>query len=170
MALCYPQSGRRRCLACPDARCRCPQCGWLSFVIRDGLSTVTHTSCVCAVELRLYFASIPTFCLFDCLKEGITTLFVFNRTPSHLTMVKFNGPCCQFCVNAAIYPQFLVRVGFRSHSGYNISYTLFDKLSHRISVFVNVIIRGYQESIPVRMIKTVLKCGFPLVRPALNSQ
>ena len=63
---------------------------------------------------------------------------------------------------------FLIWVGFNSHSGYNISYTLPDELSHRIHVFVNVILRGYPEHIPVCVIKTVLKRGFRLVRPALN--
>ena len=54
----------------------------------------------------------------------------------------------QFCAYAAIYPRFLVWVGLNSHSGYNISYTLPDELSHRIRV-LDVILRGYPECIPV---------------------
>ncbi|CDQ91264.1 unnamed protein product, partial [Oncorhynchus mykiss] len=34
----------------------------------------------------------------------------------------------------ALYPQFLVCVGFNSHRGYNITYTLPDELSH-VSVY-----------------------------------
>ena len=75
-------------------------------------------------------------------------------------MVKCDGLLFQFCVNAAIYPQFLFRVGFNSHSGYNISYTLPDKLSHRISVFVYFVLGGYPEHIPVHVIKTIWKHGF----------
>ena len=80
--------------------------------------------------------SILTFFLFDCLTEGITTLLVFGYIPSHLDMVKCDGSRFQFYANAAIYARFLVRVGFNSHSGYNICYTLPDKLSHHIRVFV----------------------------------
>ena len=75
-----------------------------------------------------------------CLTEGITTLFVFGHITSHLAMVKCDGLRFKFCVNAAIYPRFLVRVGFNSHSGYNISH-LPDELSPRNCVFVNVILR-----------------------------
>ena len=106
--------------------------------------------------------------MFDCLTEGITTLFVFGHIPNHLGMVKCNILRFQFCTNAAIYPRFLFWLGFNSHCGYNISYTLPNELSHRISVFVNIILRGYAEHIPVRVIKTILKRGFRLVRPALN--
>jgi hypothetical protein len=65
--------------------------------------------------------------LFDYLTEGITTRLVFGHIPSHLDMVKCDGSRFQFCANAAIYPRFLVKVGFNNHSGYNISYTLPDK-------------------------------------------
>jgi hypothetical protein len=63
----------------------------------------------------------------------------------------------------------LVRVCFNSHSGYIISYTVPDKLICRLSVFVDIILWSYLERITVRVIKTILKCGFRLVRPALNS-
>ena len=69
-------------------------------------------------------------------------------------MFKCGGLCFQFCANTAVYPRFLVGVGFNSHSGYNISYTLPDKLSHRIRAFVDVILGGYPEPIPVHMTKT----------------
>jgi hypothetical protein len=76
------------------------------------------------------------FCLFDSITEGIITLFVFNHT-----LFVFNH-------NAAIYPRLLVWVGFNSHSGNNIPYTFPDELSHRVRVYVNVIVRGYPEHIP----------------------
>ena len=60
----------------------------------------------CASTLSLYRH-------FACLiAEGITTLFIFVHIPSHLSMVKCGGSRFQFCANAAIYPWFLVRVGF----------------------------------------------------------
>ena len=62
------------------------------------------------VELQLHFVSILTFCLFDCLVDGITTLFVFSHIPSQLAMVKYSGSRFQFCANADIYPLFLVGV------------------------------------------------------------
>ena len=127
------------------------------------------STCSTAVELRLHFVSILTFCLFDCLMEGITTLFVFGHLASHLAIVKCGGSLIQFCMNATIYPRFLIRVGFNSLSRYNISYTLPDKLSHRFRVLVDVILRGYTEHIPVCVVKTILKRGFCLVRPALKS-
>ena len=46
-------------------------------------------------------------------------------------MVKCGGLRFQFCPNAAIYPLFLVRVGFNSHSGYNISNALPYKLEYK---------------------------------------
>jgi hypothetical protein len=59
-----------------------------------------------AIELQPHLVSILTFPLFDCLAEGIATLFVFGHIPSHLSMVKCSGSCFQCCANAAIYPQF----------------------------------------------------------------
>ena len=61
--------------------------------------------------------------------------------------------------------------GFNHYSGNNIHYTLPDELSHLFQCIqcVNVILRGNPEHFPVRVIKTVLKHGFQLVRPALNS-
>jgi hypothetical protein len=100
--------------------------------------------------------------------EGITTLFVFNHIPSHLAMVKCSASRFQFSANAAIYLWFLVLVGFNSHSGNDIPYTLPDELSHCVIVYINDIIQGYTEHIPVHVIKTILKHGFQLVRPALN--
>ena len=91
--------------------------------------------------------------------EGITTLFVFGHVSSCLAMIKCDGTCFQFCANAAINPQFLVREGFNSHSGYNISYILPYKLAHRVSVYVNIIVCGYPEHIPVHVIEAILKRG-----------
>jgi hypothetical protein len=88
--------------------------------------------------------------------EGKTTLFVYDHIPSHLAMVNCGGSHFQFCTNSAIYPRFLIWVGFNSHSGNNIRYTLPDELSHRDSVYVDVILRGFPEYIPVCMIKTIL--------------
>jgi hypothetical protein len=45
-------------------------------------------------------------------------------------------------------------VGFNTHSGNNIPYTLPDELHHCICVYVNVIFSGYPEHFPVRVIKT----------------
>ena len=80
------------------------------------------------------FVSTLTLCLFDCLAEAITTLFVFSHVFSRSAMIKYSGTCFQFCTNTAINPRFLVREGFNSHSGNNISYTLPDNLSHRVSI------------------------------------
>ena len=107
-ALFYPQSGWRRCLTCGKQDVGVLDVAGFPFVIDDCLP---HMSCVWAVELRLHFVSVLTFCLFDCLTEGIITLFVFNHIPSHLVMVKCGGSHLQFCANAAIYPWFLVWVG-----------------------------------------------------------
>ena len=54
----------------------------------------------------------------------MTTLFVFSHNPRRPAMVKYSGTRFQFCTKAAIYPWFLGRVGFKSHSGTNFSYTL----------------------------------------------
>jgi hypothetical protein len=70
----------------PVALCY-PHVAGFPFVVRDCLWTPPHTSCVWTIELRLYFVSVLTFCLFDCIEEGITTLFVFGHIPSHLAMV-----------------------------------------------------------------------------------
>jgi hypothetical protein len=75
-------------------------------------------------------------CLFDCLTEGITILFVFGHVSSRLAMIKCGGMCFQLCSNAAINPLVLFREGFNSHSGYNISYTRPYILAHRVSVYV----------------------------------
>ena len=55
-------------------------------------------------------------------------------------MVKCAGLHFQFCLNTAIHLQFLVRVGFNSHSGYNISNALPYKLTHRVSVQIDVVL------------------------------
>ena len=81
-------------------------------------------------------------------------------------MLKCSGLCFQFCSNVAIYPLFWV--GFNSHSGYNNSYTFVDKLSNDLSVHIHIILRSNPEHIPVCVIKTILKCGFRLVRTVLN--
>ena len=95
---------------------------------------------VCAVELRLNFVSVLTLCIFDCLAEGITTLFLFGHVSSHLAMSKCGASHFQFCANAAVNPLFLVRKGFNSHSGYNISIALPNKLTHRVRLYVDVIV------------------------------
>ena len=59
-------------------------------------------------------------------------------------------------------------LGFKSHSGNNIPYTLPEEISQNVCVYVNVILRGYPEHIPVCVIK-ILTHGFRLVRPALHS-
>ena len=38
-----------------------------------------------------YFVSILTLSLFDCLAEGIATLFVFGHVYGHLALVKSSG-------------------------------------------------------------------------------
>ena len=88
--------------------------------------------------------SILTLCLFDCLAEGITTLFVFSHVSSRLAMIKSGGSRFQFCGNAAVNSPLLVREGFNSHSGYNIS-----------NAFPN---------------KTIFKHGMRLGRPAYSNQ
>jgi hypothetical protein len=67
-------------------------------------------------------------CLSDCLAEGITTLCVFGHVSSHLAMIKCGSFAFQFCTNAAINPQLLVREGFNSHYRYNIYNALPNKL------------------------------------------
>jgi hypothetical protein len=62
---------------------------------------------------------------------------------SRLAIFKCGGLLFHFCANAAIYPQFWVWVGFNSYCGHNISYSFPVKLSHRIHVFVNIILPGY---------------------------
>jgi hypothetical protein len=81
-----------------------------------------------------YFVSILTLCLFDCLAEGIATLFVFYHVSSYLALIKSGGWCFQFCMNAAINSRFLVREGFNSHCGYNVTDALANKLAHRVSI------------------------------------
>jgi hypothetical protein len=61
-------------------------------------------------------------------------------------MIKCGRLRFQFCTNAAIYPR--LRVGFNSHSGYNISYTLPNKLSQRLCVYVNIILGSYPGTYP----------------------
>ena len=71
-------------------------------------------------ELQLYFVSLVMLCLLDCRAEGITTLFVFGHVSSRLAMIKSGGSRFQFCADAAIYPRFLDRIGFNSHSVYSL--------------------------------------------------
>ena len=95
-------------------------------------------------------------------------LFVFGQIPSHLAIIKCSGSSFQFCTNAAINTRFLVVEGFNRHRGYHITEALANKLAHRISVYINVIVRCYPEHIPVHVIEAILKRGIRLVRPALN--
>ena len=92
------------------------------------------------MELRLYFVSILSLCLFDCLTEGIAELFVFGHVSSRLAMIKCGGSRFQFCANAVINLRFLFRKGFNCHSGYDISDALANKLAHQVSVYINVIV------------------------------
>ena len=55
--------------------------------------------------MRLYFVSILTLSLFDCLAVGIATLFVFGHVSGHLALIKSSGSRFRFHVNAAINPQ-----------------------------------------------------------------
>jgi hypothetical protein len=48
--------------------------------------SLPHTSPIGAVELRLDFVTVLSFCQFDCLTEGITTLFVLIHVPRHLAV------------------------------------------------------------------------------------
>ena len=90
--------------------------------------------------MRLYFVSILTLSLFDCLAEGKATLFVFGHVSGHFALVKSSGSRFQFCTNAAINPWFLVWECFNSCCGYDIVDALANELAHRISVFVNVVV------------------------------
>ena len=74
--------------------------------------------------------SILTLSLFDCLAEGIATLFVFGHVSGSLVMIKSRGLRFQFCANAAINPRFLVRRCFNSHSGYDILDALANKFAN----------------------------------------
>jgi hypothetical protein len=105
--------------------------------------------------------------LFDCLAEGIAALFVFGPVYGGLAMTKSGGLRFQFCANAAINPRFLVREGFNGHRGCDISDALANKLSHQVSVYINVSVLGYPEHIPVNVMEAILKHGIRLVRPAL---
>ena len=123
VALWYPQS-KWRCLACPWARL-----GWFPFSIPwfSGVPA-TYVSCLS------HWIATPL-----CLCTGVLPVWFPYRG--------------KFCSNAAIYPRFLVWLGFNSHSWNNIPYTLPDELSHCVSVYVNVILRGYPEHIPVPVVK-----------------
>ena len=112
--------------------------------------------------MRLYLVSILTLSLFDCLAEGIATLFVFDHVSGHLALIKSSGSHFQFHANAAINPR------FNSCCGYDIAKALANELAHRISVFINVVVRRYEEHIPVHVIEAILKRGIRLVGPALN--
>ena len=90
--------------------------------------------------MQLYFVSILTLSLFDCLAGGIATLIVFSHVSGHLALIKSSGLRFQFCVNAAINPQFLVGECFNRRCGYDIADALANKPAHRISVFINVVV------------------------------
>jgi hypothetical protein len=68
---------------------------WLDFPFLQPMIVWSpcHIRFVCEpFELRLHFL-VLTFCLFDCLMEGITRLNTNNHIPSHLAlaMVKCGG-------------------------------------------------------------------------------
>ena len=99
------------------------------------------TSRVSAAELRLYFVSI----LFDCLAEGIATVFVFGHVSVRLAMIKSRGSRFQFCANAAINPRFLVEEGFNSRCWYNITDALANKLPK--SAYSSMLLSGAMRNI-----------------------
>ena len=84
--------------------------------------------------------AILTLSLFDCLAEGIATQFVFGHVSGHLAMVKSSGSRFQFRANAATNPWLLVGECFNTCCGYDVANALANKLAHRISVFVNVVV------------------------------
>ena len=120
--------------------------------------------------LPIYRASLPYTDVFPVWLpyEGnnyTVCIWPYSQSPCHVWMRCFTLSVLRKCCHLSTVSG---RIGF-SHSGYNIPYTLPDKLSHRILVFVcYVILWGYLEHIPVHVIKTNLKCGFRLVRPTLN--
>ena len=76
--------------------------------------------------------------MFDFLAEGIATLFVFGHVSSRLAMIKK-----QWLALSVLLPSirgFLLGKGLNSHGGYNISDALANKFTHRVSVYVNVIV------------------------------
>ena len=101
-------------------------------------------------------------CLFDYLAEGIATVLVFGRVSSHLAMIKNGGSCLQFCANAAIYPRFLVREGFNSHRGYNITDALANKLSRRVSVYMSMLLSGLPRTYPSPRDRSTLESWNPI--------
>ena len=90
--------------------------------------------------MRFYFVSILTLSCFDCLAEGIATLFVFDHVSGYLALVKSSGSQFQFRANAAINPRFLVWQCFNRCCVYDVADALANKLAHRISVFINVVV------------------------------
>ena len=80
--------------------------------------------------MRLYFVSILTLSLFDCLAEGIATLFVLGHVSGHLALVKSSGSRFQFHANAAINPRFLFWECINSCCGYVIANELANELTH----------------------------------------
>ena len=67
-------------------------------------------------------------------------LFVFGCVSGCLAMIKSDDLHFQLCAKAAITPWFLVKEGFNGHRGYDISDALANKLAHRVSVYINVIV------------------------------
>jgi hypothetical protein len=109
-----------------------------------------------------------TLSLFDCLAEGIVTLYVFGHVSGHLALVKSSSSRFQFRANAALNPQFLVWECFNRCYGYSIADALSNELAHQISVFLNVVVGRNAEHIPIHVIEAVLKRGIRLVGLALN--
>jgi hypothetical protein len=95
------------------------------------------------LEFRLYFVSILTLSLFDCLEEGIATLFVFGHVSGHLALVKSSGSHFQCCANAAIDPRFLV---------WECLIVAVGTTSQMHLLFVNVVVRLNAEHIPIHVI------------------
>ena len=98
-----------------------------------------------ALRMRLGMPSGPAAL------RGLTHLNVLltsaavKKSPQVLVEGRVSGTvlsslCFQFRANAAINPHFLVWECFNSCCGYDIADALANKLAHRISVFVNVVV------------------------------
>jgi hypothetical protein len=60
-----------------------------------------------AVSVRLHFVSVLPFCLFDCLIEGITALFVFNHMKPYSTIYSTIFPAIRQCYSQRLPTTYL---------------------------------------------------------------
>jgi hypothetical protein len=124
---------------------------WLNTFLPHCMSRVW------AVELRLHFVSVLTFCLFDYLTEGITTPFYiqpYSQSPCHgymrwFTLSFLRGSCHLSTV----------WVGFNSQWEQHSLYTSWWTQSPCQCIH-QCYSEATQEFIPVHVIKTILKHGF----------